>query len=209
MRGRALRRGPAEPSVVADRDVLPSVFVLRVVAAYGDTMHGIAEGNREDTRACAVVADGRGRDRPCFAPVFRMEDAGSALPAGAEPGLVIPQYREAGITGGECAFVRQGCRSLPPFPVLPRIGRGKDAHVAVHRVAEHNAATGVPERDRIEEAFRVGVGEEKGPMCAGIVCFVDAGFVAGSGAEENGGSVVKRADAAKIEVGGAIDAAAL
>lgn len=79
------------------------------------------------------------------------------------------------------------------------IGSGENGELAVDRVAEENRVGWIPEGEVVEEAFFVGIGEEQGPMGAGVGGFIDARFCAVAAAEEIGGIGVKGFDVAEIE----------
>src|SRR5260370_16994415 len=92
-RAGAGRTRPGGATVRSEGDILPVLLVLRVIAAYCDSVTRIGERERENAGRGAIVAHRAGGDGPRAAAIRGVEDAGSPRAAGAEPGLARDQQR--------------------------------------------------------------------------------------------------------------------
>src|SRR5262249_47242433 len=113
---------------------------------------------------------------------------------------------KAGAAGREGAFAGQRRRKIlcrKRLPVASAVYRDNQLKHALHRVAEGDAVLLVPERDGIKEGRGIIALELQLPRLAAIGRFVDAGSVAGAGAEQIGSGLSKRLDVAEVEFFGA------
>src|SRR5450432_70329 len=121
--------GPGPAAVFGDGDVLALFFVLGVIAADSDAVAGIGESQGEDAGARAIVADGRGGHGPGPAAVLGVKHAGALGAAGAKPGFALSQKPQAGVAGGEGAFVGEGRRRELPLPMRAAITGGPNGEL--------------------------------------------------------------------------------
>src|ERR1019366_5311243 len=90
--GAGARRGrPGAAAIGSEGDVLALLLVLGIIAAYGDAMTGVGEGEGEDAGGSAIVAYRGGRDGPGNAAIFGVEDAGGAGASGGEPRVLLAE----------------------------------------------------------------------------------------------------------------------
>src|SRR5450759_4985387 len=76
----ARRSGPGASAVGGKGDILAVLGVLGVIAANGDAVAGVGEGEGGDAGGRAIVAHRGGGDGPGEAAIFGVEDAGGATP---------------------------------------------------------------------------------------------------------------------------------
>src|SRR5262249_31173008 len=140
---------------------------------------------------------------PSLAPVLGTKDPRRLGPAGREPDVLLAAGDEAGAAGGEGSLARQGrrqslCRERLPAGAAVR--GDNQLELPLYGVAEGDAVLLVPEGDGVEEGRGVGTLELHHPGPAAVGRLVDAGGVAGAGAEQVGGGLPERLDVAEVEL---------
>jgi hypothetical protein len=85
-----------------------------------------------------------------------------------------------------------------PEPVRAAIAGREDDELAVDRIPEDDSVPGIPKRNGVEEAFRVGIRKLESPMCARIGGLVNSRFLARAAREQVGSACIRGMDAAKI-----------
>ena len=161
------------------RDNLLSQLGPLKIAADGHPATGISEGEREHARGGIARAYRRVVHRPGLTSVTGPEDTRDIGPSGSEPGVPITFDHQAGAAGGKRSLALPGRRHVLRrwfFPGHAAVIGRQDREPSVHRVAQYDPMVGIPERQRIQEAFRVGVLEAQGPGVSTVIGGIDPRF---------------------------------
>ncbi len=129
----------------------------------------------------------------------------------ADPDVIAAHDRDVRAAGGEGAFVLERRREPRGRDARPRgaaVYRAQDHELSFDRIAEGDAAARIPERHRVEECFRIGIGELQRPRLAGVGGLVDSRALSGADAQHVGDVRADRIDIAEIKLLGVGNASA-
>ena len=93
-----------------------------------------------------------------------MKHSRRSTPAAGEPCFAITHHGQAAITRCECAFVRKRIGCPLPDPVFTAVASGQNDKPSIHWISQRDAMPRIPKCQRIEEPFRIGIGELQRPV---------------------------------------------